>query len=329
MESLFSRRLYQVWFKGGLGLFLFITSFSLYAEIEAPLPTLWKGLSGDVGVLVIYVDTPAQKWEIASKNIWKKKTKRALAWFSHQAKLNDVKLHFKPYEFHIEISKFPIKKDNYPDNQSGWFEEVVQKLGYKSHKDLITEYQKRLSVDSVGVLIYVPHVFISHTTFLPSVSIISLKQPPSFHEDYVTRACTIAHELLHQYGANHTTGPKFEIMAPGAGRENTYENFIGVETGEQVGWKVINPIAWKEWDLFIHDLASHQKVDAAFKEVKKALKRNPHFKKGHFWYDLGNIYYLKKEYSKALDAYESALKEDPHNPEILKSKESIERLRPF
>jgi len=160
------------------------------------------------------------------------------------------------------------------------------------------------------------------------VSVISLKQPLSFKKDYLTRACTFAHELLHQYGANHTTGPQHEIMAPGAGQKNIYENFIGVETGEQIRWKIINPKAWKEWDLFIHDLANHQKVDQAFQEVQKALKINPTFKKGHFWFDFGNIYYLKKEYAKALEAYDKALTQDPHNTEILQAKHIVKSLFP-
>ncbi|MBI3018368.1 MAG: tetratricopeptide repeat protein [Deltaproteobacteria bacterium] len=315
-----------------IGLFSFLTFCHAEQKLtytDRSLPTLWKGLSGQVGALNIYVDTPAHTWDAKQKALWQKKTNIALGWLEDQAKIDTIDLTFKTRHFHVEISKFSIKKDYYPDNQSGWFEEVIQKLGYKDHKSLIEAYQKKLNASSVAVFVHVPAVFISHTTFLPLVSIISLKQPPFFKEDYLTRACTFAHELLHQYGAWHTVGPKLEIMAPGQGQKNINDNFIGVEIGEQLGWKVKNPIAWKAWDEFIHELAKHQKHDEALTEVQKALKMNPTFKKGHFWYDLGNIYYLKKEYSKALEAYNKALTLDPRNPEILKSKDSVEKLNSY
>lgn len=292
--------------------------------IESGTPSLWKTLSGKVVVVNVYIDTPTSRWTNEELVIRKQKVAEALRWLSQEAKANNVSLQFTGINQRSAIPKFSIDQTTwYIDHTTGWFTAVLRKLKVKHQRQLIDAYKKKYKADSVAIILHVNEVFTSHTTFLPSVSIISSRQPPQFKEDYPTRAATIAHELLHQYGVGHTKGPEREIMAPGAGKENINENFIGVESGAQMGWNVTNDVAVDE---YIHFLASHGAYDAALDLAQKALANNPNYKKGHYWYDLGNIQYLRKEYADAIDAYDKALGEDPDNQDTINAREAVRVL---
>ena len=153
-----------------------------------------KRLAGDVVVVVFFVNDAESKWTEFDKLRYKTNQEEAFRFIVSSAKKRGVRLKMR-----IAYGETTVNLECEPNNYSDWSKKVIQNHKFGNVLQYQNGYKKHFGCDEAPVFFVFNKKFRSCAVSVDSdtrgcdeLSMISSSDRPS----------VIAHELLHQFGAN-------------------------------------------------------------------------------------------------------------------------------
>lgn len=159
-----------------------------------------RKLVGKVGMITIYASKTPQCWSLKSKEEYEAALKKATEFLEKEAKCYGANLQIETYSLSINL---PADFERFRG-----FEYIKKEFKVNSMEEMQCSFEKHYNVDEAPVIIVFDEVGRSSAAMQHSPSMQKNELSSIFRGSKGFSYTTIAHEILHQFGASDFYFPK-------------------------------------------------------------------------------------------------------------------------